>query len=141
MDLHKIIMKHRRQLRHKYCYDVLFFLFFSFLFIHLLPSASTTTHLFYTPFLHTLSIMNQNTSNQSQSDSAQRSSHQQQESKASALKQQQLQEQRSETPSHAGQSNIEAPMSGSKMCGHAFDCDCSTETAIHASEEHAPRTK
>ncbi|OAQ24733.1 hypothetical protein K457DRAFT_23864 [Linnemannia elongata AG-77] len=95
--------------------------------------------------------MNQNTSNQSQSDSAQRSSHQQQESKASALKQQQQeskasalkqqqQEQRSETPSHAGQSNIEAPMSGSKMCGHAFDCDCSTETAIHASEEHAPRT-
>ncbi|KAF9140340.1 hypothetical protein BG015_001703 [Linnemannia schmuckeri] len=84
--------------------------------------------------------MNQNTSDQSQTASAQRSSHQQQESKAPAQKQQ-LQEQRSETPSHAGQSNIEAPMSGSKMCGHAFDCDCSTETAIHASEEHAPRTK
>ncbi|KAK3830066.1 MAG: hypothetical protein JOS17DRAFT_817557 [Linnemannia elongata] len=83
--------------------------------------------------------MNQNTNNQSQSSSAQRSSHMQQETKASAQKQQ-LQEQRSETPSHAGQSNIEAPMSGSKMCGHAFDCDCSTETAIHASEEHAPRT-
>lgn len=97
----------------------------------------------HTLFLHTssyLSIMNQNTNNQSQSSSAQRSSNLQQESKASAQKQQ-LQEQRSETPSHAGQSNIEAPMSGSKMCGHAYDCDCSTETAIHASEEHAPRTK
>ncbi|KAF8928020.1 hypothetical protein BGZ47_001855, partial [Haplosporangium gracile] len=83
--------------------------------------------------------MNQNTRNKSQPVSAQRSSHQQQESKAPGHKQQ-LQEQRSETPSHAGQSNIEAPMSGSKLCGHAFDCDCSTETAIHASEEHAPRT-
>ncbi|KAF9139839.1 hypothetical protein BGX30_007402 [Mortierella sp. GBA39] len=84
--------------------------------------------------------MNQNTSNQSKSASALRSSNQQQESTAPANKQQ-LQEQRSETPSHAGQSNIEAPMSGSKMCGHTYDCDCSTESAIHASEEHAPRTK
>ncbi|KAG0289147.1 hypothetical protein BGZ96_007215 [Linnemannia gamsii] len=83
--------------------------------------------------------MNQNKGNQSQSLSGMRSSHQQQESKAPAHKQS-LQEQRSETPSHAGQSNIEAPMSGTKMCGHVSDCDCSTETAIHASEEHAPRT-
>ncbi|KAK3827340.1 MAG: hypothetical protein J3R72DRAFT_528333 [Linnemannia gamsii] len=84
--------------------------------------------------------MNQNTSDQSQSASAMRSSNQQQESTTPAHKQQ-LQEQRSETPSHTGQSNIEAPMSGSKLCGHVSDCDCSTETAIHASEEHAPRTK
>ncbi|KAG0004025.1 hypothetical protein BGZ80_002342 [Entomortierella chlamydospora] len=73
---------------------------------------------------------------QTQSDLNQRSS-QLHESKASALKQQQ-EEQRSETPS--GQSKIEAPMSGTKMCGHVHDCDCSTETAIHASEEHAPKT-
>ncbi|KAG0273949.1 hypothetical protein BGZ95_010249 [Linnemannia exigua] len=83
--------------------------------------------------------MNQNTSDQGKSASAMRSSNQHQESTAPAQKQQ-LQEQRSETPSHSGQSNIEAPMSGSKMCGHVSDCDCSTETAIHASEEHAPRT-
>ncbi|KAF9117553.1 hypothetical protein BGW39_002063 [Mortierella sp. 14UC] len=89
--------------------------------------------------------MNQNTDKQNQPASAQRSSQLQQESMAPMNKQQQQQqqqqqEQRSETPSHAGQSNIEAPMSGSKMCGHAYDCDCSTEKAIHASEEHAPRT-
>ncbi|KAF9104162.1 hypothetical protein BGX27_010214, partial [Mortierella sp. AM989] len=85
-----------------------------------------------------------NTRDQSQSASAMRSSNQQQESTAPAHKQQQQQEQqeqRSETPSHTGQSNIEAPTSGSKMCGHVSDCDCSTETAIHASEEHAPKTK
>jgi hypothetical protein len=87
---------------------------------------------------------NQNKDNQSQSGPALRSSQQQRESNVPMSKQQQqstLQEQRSETPSHAGQSNIEAPMSGTKMCGHSYDCDCSTETAIHASEEHAPRTK
>ncbi|GJJ75429.1 hypothetical protein EMPS_07787 [Entomortierella parvispora] len=49
-------------------------------------------------------------------------------------------EQRSETPSHAGLSKIEAPMSGKKMCNHGYDCDCSTEAAIHASEEHVPKT-
>ncbi|KAG0304175.1 hypothetical protein BGZ97_001599 [Linnemannia gamsii] len=85
---------------------------------------------------------NQNKDNQSQSGPALRSSQQQRESNVPMSKQQStLQEQRSETPSHAGQSNIEAPMSGTKMCGHSYDCDCSTETAIHASEEHAPRTK
>ncbi|KAG0209225.1 hypothetical protein BGX28_010448 [Mortierella sp. GBA30] len=85
--------------------------------------------------------MNRNTNNrQTQSDTTQRS-YQQQESKATARNQQQQQEQMPETPSHAGQSNIEAPMSGSKLCGHVYDCDCSTEQAIHASEEHAPRTK
>ncbi|KAG0254866.1 hypothetical protein BG011_005460 [Mortierella polycephala] len=85
-------------------------------------------------------------SRQVQSDLNQRWSQQQQESQATARKQQQEQGQRDseqtsesqppETPS--GQSKIEAPMSGKKMCGHKHDCDCSTETAIHASEEHAP---
>jgi len=87
--------------------------------------------------------MNQNTSKQNQPASTLRSSHHQQQSTGPVRKQQQQQqqEQRSETPSHAGLSKIEAPMSGSKMCGHAYDCDCSTEIAMHASEEHAPRTK
>ncbi|KAG0305493.1 hypothetical protein BGZ98_004047 [Dissophora globulifera] len=91
--------------------------------------------------------MNQNSANrQAQCDLNQRSS--QQGSKATGRKQHQEQqrqlnnEQTSEdqipdTPS--GQSRIEAPMSGSKMCGHVYDCDCSTEQAIHASEEHAPK--
>ncbi|KAF9429944.1 hypothetical protein BGZ76_001050 [Entomortierella beljakovae] len=86
--------------------------------------------------------MNKNTgSHQSQPDSTQRSLPQQQESMATTRKQMQQHELRAETPSHTGQSKIEAPMSGSKMCGHVYDCDCSTEMAIHASEEHAPRTK
>ncbi|KAF9189054.1 hypothetical protein BGZ51_000163 [Haplosporangium sp. Z 767] len=85
-------------------------------------------------------------SKQGQSDLNQRWSEQQQESQATARKQKQEQGQRSseqtsesqppETPS--GQSNIEAPMSGTKMCGHVHDCDCATEQAIHASEEHDP---
>ncbi|KAG0269270.1 hypothetical protein DFQ27_004133 [Actinomortierella ambigua] len=86
--------------------------------------------------------MNKNPSNR-QTDPNQRSSqsHQQQASaRTQGLGNQQWSgDQRSETPSHAGQSKIEAPMSGSKMCGHAHDCDCSTQSAIHASEQHAPR--
>ncbi|KAG0224208.1 hypothetical protein BGW42_005287 [Actinomortierella wolfii] len=93
------------------------------------------SHNFFIAFY--LFIMDKNTSRQRQPDSTQRS-YQQYETSATARKQQQLDE-RSETPSHAGQSNIEAPMSGTKMCGHAYDCECSTKTAIHASEEHAPR--
>ncbi|KAF9968895.1 hypothetical protein BGZ73_009084 [Actinomortierella ambigua] len=81
--------------------------------------------------------MNKNTSSR-QSDLNQRSSQTQQSSaRAQGFSNQDWD--RSETPSHAGQSNIEAPMSGSKMCGHAYDCNCSTDTAIHASEEHAPK--
>ncbi|KAI1300861.1 hypothetical protein EDD11_005930 [Mortierella claussenii] len=84
--------------------------------------------------------MNKNSGNrQAQSDLNQTSS-QQQESNATARKQQQQHQDdpRAETPS--GQSKIEAPMSGNKMCGHVHDCDCSTESAIHASELHAPKT-
>ncbi|KAF9934223.1 hypothetical protein FBU30_002916 [Linnemannia zychae] len=71
--------------------------------------------------------------------SNQRSSNQQESKTSSQLQGQTTSEQRSETPSHAGQSNIEAPMSGKKMCNHTYDCDCSTQAAIHGSEEHAPR--
>ncbi|KAF9952600.1 hypothetical protein BGZ70_000556 [Mortierella alpina] len=81
--------------------------------------------------------MNKNSNNrEGQPDLDQRSSQQTHSAQATARTGQQDVD-RAETPS--GQSKIEAPMSGKKMCGHAYDCDCSTEKAIHAPEEHAPK--
>lgn len=81
--------------------------------------------------------MNKNSNNrEGQPDLHQRSSQQPQNAQATARSGQEDMD-RAETPS--GQSKIEAPMTGKKMCGHAYDCDCSTEKAIHASEEHAPK--
>ncbi|CAO3565163.1 unnamed protein product [Mortierella alpina] len=84
--------------------------------------------------------MNKNSNHrEGQPDQHQRSSQESQSQSAQATARTGQQDMdRAETPS--GQSKIEAPMSGKKMCGHAYDCDCSTEKAIHASEEHAPMT-
>ncbi|KAF9946406.1 hypothetical protein BGZ72_000348 [Mortierella alpina] len=80
--------------------------------------------------------MNKN-SNQGQPDLHQRSSQQPNRSAQATARSGQEDVDRAETPS--GQSKIEAPMSGKKMCGHTYDCNCSTERAIHASEDHAPK--
>ncbi len=83
--------------------------------------------------------MNKNSNHrEGQSDLNQRSTQQPHNAQATARAGQQGMD-RSETPSGQGQSKIEAPMTGKKICAHAGACDCSTDMAIHASEEHAPR--
>ncbi|KAF9205616.1 hypothetical protein BGZ49_003788, partial [Haplosporangium sp. Z 27] len=85
--------------------------------------------------------MNTNLGNrQTKSNMNQRSSQKGQTPQASAQSQLKEQQQRSytneqtsadpQTPS--GQSNIEAPMSGTKLCNHVRDCNCATEQAIHS---------